>query len=339
MIYHFSTKEKSLLFLIQPLIVIKFSTMLHKKLIFIATMALAVIVCSCTKQGDFNPQETIADQLTNKVVKIATFGEQTGHPFSMENVIEAYNNLPTKAAFSESAQDILPTHLYVRFITSNLDEIDAIQKNKDFDYYQYPLDCEITDGFVSVDNPFLINGFPQYWCVVPIDYNLDKIACPYEIESELWMPSFLEDVNTKSIGNNVSRAFEEALFEELCHEHNLGEPEFTQTKSRTSYYPGGYVKYVDTELGTVGLEHIKVEAFNFWHNYKTYSTSTGYLTYGSHYFTGSFKQHRGITTKILTFRYLLLMGFGMLVYGYVFIQPLLLQMNGWVVLLKTIVGY
>ena len=313
--------------------------MLHKKLIFIATMALAVIVCSCTKQGDFNPQETIADQLTNKVVKIATFGEQTGHPFSMENVIEAYNNLPTKAAFSESAQDILPTHLYVRFITSNLDEIDAIQKNKDFDYYQYPLDCEITDGFVSVDNPFLINGFPQYWCVVPIDYNLDKIACPYEIESELWMPSFLEDVNTKSIGNNVSRAFEEALFEELCHEHNLGEPEFTQTKSRTSYYPGGYVKYVDTELGTVGLEHIKVEAFNFWHNYKTYSTSTGYLTYGSHYFTGSFKQHRGITTKILTFRYLLLMGFGMLVYGYVFIQPLLLQMNGWVVLLKTIVGY
>ena len=57
----------------------------------------------------------------------------------------------------------------------------------------------------------------------------------------------------------------------------------------TRYYPSGYVRYVDTELGTLGIEGMEVDAFNTWHNYKAYSTNTGYLNYGSHYFTSSFK--------------------------------------------------
>ena len=215
----------------------------------------------------------------------ASFGEQTGHPFSMENVLKAYGNLPVETRAAFSADQIAPTHKYVRFVPTCDDEADAVLRHTELDIYQYPLDCEITEGFIGINNPFEINGYPQYWTVVPADCPLNSFDCPYEVESELWMPKYLEEVPVRS----TEWRFESKLLDELCREQGISNPVSPDTKGSSKYYPEGYVKYSDTELGIVGIEGMVVEAYTFWHNYKATSTNTGYLNYGSASFKGDFK--------------------------------------------------
>lgn len=252
------------------------------KLILLAAL-LGGTIWSCAKPDEIEQpkkEEAYSEFVdSSSEIKEATFGPQTGHPFSMENVTSAYNNLATK-----SQGLVEPTHLYVRFMPQTEQEQDAVKAQKDIDLYQYPLDCEITEGFVGSHNPYLLNGFPQYWCVVPNDYDFSSIECAYEIESELWKPSFIDNPDTKS----ASSEFETELYLELCREQGL-EPEFPVATKATKHYPEGYVKYTDTELGTVGIEKMEVDAFNFWHNYKAYSSSTGYLNYGGHSFTANYQ--------------------------------------------------
>ena len=252
------------------------------KLILLAAL-LGGTIWSCAKPDEIEQpkkEEAYSEFIdSSSEIKEATFGPQTGHPFSMENVTSAYNNLATK-----SQGLVEPTHLYVRFMPQTEQEQDAVKAQKDIDLYQYPLDCEITEGFVGSHNPYLLNGFPQYWCVVPNDYDFSSIECAYEIESELWKPSFIDNPDTKS----ASSEFETELYLELCREQGL-EPEFPVATKATKHYPEGYVKYTDTELGTVGIEKMEVDAFNFWHNYKAYSSNTGYLNYGGHSFTANYQ--------------------------------------------------
>lgn len=216
---------------------------------------------------------------------LATFGEQTGHPFSIENVRKAYENLPIETRSGIDIDQINPTHKYICFVPTSDEEMESVQKRRDLDIYQYPLDCEITEGFVGIDNPFLVNGYPRYWCVVTTDYPLDSVGCPFEVESELWMPYDLGNVEVKSLENS----FELSLIEELCSSQGLASPFSYETRASNRYYPSGYVKYVDTELSFVGIEGMVVEAYTFWHNYKATSLSSGALDYGGEYFNGSFR--------------------------------------------------
>lgn len=249
-------------------------------LILIAITALI----SCTKTDGWiltEPFEVLEDEPTTK---IATFGPQTGHPFSIDHVLKVYNSMDTKGLYSETEDVIQPTHLYLRFMPATLDEIDLIKKRHDLVVYQYPLDCEITEGFIDATNPYLNNGYPQYWCVVPVGYSIDNIGCQYEVESLLWFPSFLNEPSTKS----ESSEFEYNLYLNVCKEQGL-EPELPIETKSTKYYPSGYVKYADSDLGVIGIEGMEVDAYNFWHNYDAYSSNTGYLNYNGHYFTSSYR--------------------------------------------------
>ena len=258
---------------------------MKKPIISFLYILTAFISCTQTlEKEEFSDFEVDTPNLV-----LATFGEQTGHPFSMENALRAYGNLPieTRASFSEEA--IEPTHLYIRFMPSNEEELWNVKQQKDLDVFQYPLDCEVTEGFVGIDNPFLLNGFPQLWVVVPADYPISEIACPYEVESELWMPDF----NSSAVKSDSSMDildFYEDLMKELCYEQNLTD-EFCgpETKSSTTYYPGGIIKYVDTTHGETPLYGMQVEAYTFWHNYKTTSLVSGTLNFGGKTFSGSFR--------------------------------------------------
>lgn len=254
-----------------------------KHLPFFALFVVLLFLFSCNKT-DFVSVDLPRKETANYIsLQYAKFGPQTGLPFAMENVLAAFNSIKTKSSAPFSEDDITPTHLYVRFTPTTLEELDSVKGLKDITIYQFPLDCEVSDGIIGPNNPFVKNGFPQYWCIVPIDYDLDIIDCSYEIESELWQPSFLDDTETIA-----TTPFEMNLYSEICHEQGLEMASPIATKT-TKYYPGGYVKYNDTQLGTIGIEGMEVDAFNTWHNYKAYSTNTGYLNYGSHYFTSSFK--------------------------------------------------
>jgi len=256
--------------------------------LFLTVVIMSGLLWSCDKIDEMRLNEVLGVNPTEEggclEMKEATFGPQTGHPFAMDNVIKAFRQLDTKVQGSITEEEILPTDMYVRFMPANEKEQDLVKSIPEVEVYQYPLDCEVTSGFVGANNPYMLDGFPQYWCIVPVDFDFSEVACAYEIESWLWKPSFLEEPETKGSEND----FERALYEELCLEQGI-EMELPVATKATKYYPSGYVKYEDTELGVVGIEGMEVDAFNFWHNYKAYSTNTGYLNYGGHYFTSSYK--------------------------------------------------
>ena len=249
---------------------------------------LLLLVVGCSRESVEFPEmsELAPDVDLYQPGRLATFGEQTGHPFSMENVLKAYGNLSVETRAAFSADQIAPTHKYVRFVPTCDGEADAVLSHTELDIYQYPLDCEITEGFVGIDNPFAVNGFPQYWTVVPADCPLDQFDCPYEVESDLWMPEYLEDAPVRS----SEWRFDFELLDELCREQGVVNPVSPDTRGSSTYYPRGNVKYSDTELGIVGIEGMVVEAYTFWHNYKATSVgSMGNLNFGSASFKGDFR--------------------------------------------------
>ena len=253
---------------------------MKKRILFVLVV---FSVLSCAKEVSYDNDSFLSDECT-PAFQLATFGEQTGHPFSISNVLSAFQNLSEETRAENTAEDIIPTHKYVRFIPTNYNEMDSVQAHSELDIYQYPLDCEITEGFVGIDNPFMVNGFPQYWCVVHSEYDLDAISCPYEIEADLWMPQALLEEETRS---SLS-GFEKTLLDELILEQGLDNYDYPETRASSSY-PGGYVKYQDSVLGNTSIEGMVVEAYNFWHNYKATSSAIGYLDFGGKHFSGQYR--------------------------------------------------
>ena len=218
------------------------------------------------------------------ILPLATFGEQYGHPFDINRVRSVYSSLNAKEGSDKKSNRIVPTHLYVRFTPSSRYEMERLQLRNDLNCYPYPLDCDVTEGFIGIDNPFLVNGFPQLWAIVPIDFKIESLKCPFEIESQLWCPAFL--CNQDSV---LDPQTERELFNSICSSF-WGAKQSIDSPERSTYYPGGYVKYQDSQLGAIGILGMQVEAYTFWKSYSTLSGSNGYCSFGSNAsFTGDFR--------------------------------------------------
>ena len=116
----------------------------NEEKLFCILFVLTVFI-SCTKE--FEKEDISVSAVDTSGLVLATFGPQTGHPFSMENVLKAYGNLPGETRASFSDETIYPTHIYVRFMPSTEEELWNVKQRNDLDVYQYPLDCEVTEGF------------------------------------------------------------------------------------------------------------------------------------------------------------------------------------------------
>ncbi|MBR5905894.1 MAG: hypothetical protein IKZ51_05500 [Bacteroidales bacterium] len=221
---------------------------------------------------------------------IATFGKQTGHPFAIEKVKSVLSSLPIQEVQGVNIDSIRVTHHYVRFMPSSREEMESIQLRKDLNLYQYPLDCVVSEGFVGISNPFLLNGFPQFWAIVPIAFNFKDINCPFAIESELWCPSFLCDNLKTNIEQTIPQRIEQTIYDIICSSSiEMESSQDVDHRGTTSYSPGGYVRYQDTVFGACGVQGMEVEAYNFWNHYTDYSNVNGHVSFGTHTFNGSFR--------------------------------------------------
>ncbi|MBO4455929.1 MAG: hypothetical protein J5695_04010 [Bacteroidales bacterium] len=221
---------------------------------------------------------------------VATFGEQTGHPFAINRVKDILYSLPTEVVRNIDISSLKPTHYYVRFMPSSREEMELIQLRKELNLYPYPLDCEITEGFVGINNPFLINGFPQFWAIVPIDYIIDGIGCSVAIESELWCPSFLCESENAAKESILTKNMEQLLYDIICNSVETDSTDNGSQRNTSSYYPLGYVRYQDDTFNSIcGLQGMEVEAYSFWNSYTGISNVNGYVSFGSNSFNGSFR--------------------------------------------------
>ena len=223
------------------------------------------ILSSCTlAQISEEKNETLLvfEDFYQGELRLASFGEQTGHPFSIDNVLRVINSLPIETRSGVEESQITPTHQYLRFTPSSDDQLWAIQSRSEIDLYQYPLDCDISGGFVGIENPFEVDGFPQYWCILPIDYCLECIDCPFTLESYLWIPDLLdnEGIMVRSTFSSYPEQLVLSIVATICKENNIEYEDLIPTRASQKYYPKGSIKYDDSELGKIGVKGMVVEA-------------------------------------------------------------------------------
>ena len=240
-------------------------------------LQLSLIISALTISVLSFAQDSLFDD--GATIPIAKFGPQTGHPLSIERVLSAYDQLSEDSRYGVARSQLTPTHRYVRFMPSSEEQMWNIQKNDVLDLYSYPLDCEISEGFVGIVNPFLLNGFPQFWCIVSNDVFLDSKDCPFVIESLLWIPDNL-------FSENRSDCFPQKFISSIM---SVLLPGYYIEEGVTRLSPFGIIRYMDTYLGQTPIEGITVQAFNFWQSYSALTNHNGYFYMSGASFNGDYR--------------------------------------------------
>ncbi len=255
--------------------------------------AIALLVSCQQEIGVDTPKEMpsgllpMAKEITIKELPQARIGRKIQNPFEIDNVRLAFNQLDqaTKAGLSE--EEIKPTHHYVAFTPSNDEELAAVQsidENQIIIHY-YPLDYEVSDGIITPDERFMINGYSFYWAYVPVGYDLSTINCPYIMYYDI--VALDDEIVTTKAGSKLSLPVIEALINKAYSLSGNGLNPIIQTKA--DVHPSGFVKFYDTDYQSFRpVDGFKVRAVRGTHQCWMNCDASGYF-YSSDTFKYSFQ--------------------------------------------------
>jgi hypothetical protein len=201
-------------------------------------------------------------------------GRKLENPYTVKNMQKALNNLLGKSKGSNDS--ILPSHLYVKFIPLNEEELDRLDSLRYIS--EYPLDYEVIEGESSYRDPEVPEDQPTF------QYTSVKIGDPlpdvnFEIIEELYIPE--EDPN---FGGKGKITAEQLVTEALMITNNLNDNEVTNSKWR----PSGTIRVYDDigsrdEYGNflgnyIPLKGVKVEARRWFTVHTGFTDDNGYYS-------------------------------------------------------------
>lgn len=247
---------------------------------FTILLILTIISSSCQDLSDTNT--LISDKNTNtEIVKSSIYskiGEKKENPLRIENIINAFNSLPTETKGALQEQDIIATHKYIAFTPSNEDELYALERINDNKIllFSYPLDYEVTDGIITPDSRFMTNGYSYRWAYIPIDYDLNDIKCPYVYYYDIFSPN--EHILTKSgkVFPTELVNILEAKSYELCG-YPL-EPIINNTRA-SKVKPYGQIRFYDIDSQKfIGVDGLSIRTYRGTHSSYTHCDAEGNFT-------------------------------------------------------------
>lgn len=224
-------------------------------------------------QKDFE-NETIGPNLNQNANSV--LGKKLINPYLVTNMQKALNNLLGKSKGSNDT--IIATHLYLKFIPLNDEELDRLDS---LNYIsEYPLDYEVVEGESSYRDPEVPENQPTFqYTSVKIGDPLPNVS--YEIIEELYIPE--EDSNYSGKGNvNVDALVTEAL----RITDNLKSNELNNIKS--SWRPSGTIRVYDNigrrdSIGNflgnmIPLRGVKVEVRRWFTVHTGITNENGYYS-------------------------------------------------------------
>ena len=238
---------------------------------------------SCQKENDILEQTLISQYPTEGIMKL---GKQLENPYSVENMSKASNNLKKKGGSAKSSGgeiEITTTHLYVKFMPKNEDELSILKRDSTFVLYDYPLDYEIEENGYFYRDPEVPDGQPTYqYCAIKVNKELPS-SVENEILAELFIPD--EDNDDETISkkafsyDNVNTLVDEAL----RMTNNLPNIDSQNQKSlfrrRSKWRPAGTIRVWDDNLSRwVGVEGVEVRARRWFTTHKGIANSSGYYS-------------------------------------------------------------
>ena len=213
----------------------------------LAFVFIGIILYSCQNESDFLDKNQNSEK-NFAVLNDIVLGNQLENPYSVTNMKRALSNLQ-KSSKNVSNINIEATHLYVKFIPRNEEELSILKRDSTLILYSYPLDYEIIEGSGYYRDPKVPEGQPTYqYCAIKAGKRL-----PREVEAEILEELFIPDEDSK--GENKSRKtknIDELVEEALRLTNNIKEPRSTKSAMGrgSSWRPSGTVKVWDENIGT-----------------------------------------------------------------------------------------
>ena len=224
---------------------------------------IGILLYSCHNDEDFieeTENKTKEAESTYSFGEKIILGKQLENPYTLEVMKQAWENIQNSEYASygkiNSRIDFKPTHKYIKFIPTNSEELNIIEKDSTIIAYDYPLDYEIIQMGDYYHDPKVPLNMPTY------HYACFEIGRPiprgikYEILSnELFIPNI--------------EIFGEELFDKLTDEalritNNLKDNYSTNTNRRSKWRPAGTIKVWDDDIGQTTITE---RVFSHWEYY------------------------------------------------------------------------
>ena len=162
---------------------------------------------SCQKEDNLDNVQIDDFESIDVLSDKTLLGKQLENPYSVENMKRALSELKSSNTLKSSSLDedfeIETTHLYVRFLPKNEEELDLLKQDTLLHFYDYPLDYEIISPGICYHDPTLPDTVITWqYTVVSPDYDFPKVK--HEILSELFLIEEKDDdSNLKSATVNI----------------------------------------------------------------------------------------------------------------------------------------
>ncbi|MDR2927825.1 MAG: hypothetical protein LBV41_06475 [Cytophagaceae bacterium] len=215
-------------------------------------------------------------------------GEKLENPYSVANMQKALATLQEDGMMKSSAV-IEPTHLYVRFLPQNEEELDLIKKDTTLALFTYPLDHKVEgEGNYYHDPELKGKPYTYLYTVVPVGYTspvsgykvLDEVVHYFEDEE----PERESGLHSKAASSDASSDWEtilcksmqitgNAMYEES--EDNRLKGLFDFLKPKRYRARAKVMAWDDKKQDYVPVDKAYVRAQNFTHITKGYTDASG----------------------------------------------------------------
>lgn len=220
-------------------------------------------------------EQGVSDPLLNE--GMIQLGKQLENPYSVENMRLALRELQEEGVLKSgtvSETDIQTTHLYVRFLPADDEEMDIIKSDTTLVFYDHPLDFEIVPGGIYYHDPSLPDTlYTWQYTVVPAGFVLPAVK--FEILSELFLMDEVDDDNLKS-GGLGAESWERLEDKALEITGNLNSEYDGVTLKASKWRPSGTLTVWDDVLKKqIPLEGVKVRARRWFTTHRGISRRDG----------------------------------------------------------------
>lgn len=221
-----------------------------KRVKFLAFVAVLMIAVACSEPLDEAAEELSPQSEGAETPKKSHWGNKEPIPYTIPNMQLALdklqNNGLSKSTLSKA--DIKPTHVYLKFSPSDLDELELLKSDSVLCVVPVPYDYDLEDFDGNYHDPEVPAEIPTYqYSVVEVGHPLPDVR--YQVLDSLYMPDLVED---KSLSKSLSNVM--AIWPELeCEAIRLSGFDTSyvidadKSLSKT-YKPGGTVASYDNVI-------------------------------------------------------------------------------------------
>ena len=237
---------------------------------FLTLTLIGLLIYSCQNDDFFDESQGNQNELS--IFNDIVLGKKLENPYSVTNMKKALTNLKHHQKRSVKSMDnfninVETTHLYVKFIPKDEEDLSILKKDSTLILYSYPLDYEILEGTGYYRDPEVPEGQPTYqYCAIKVNKVL-----PQEVESEILEELFIPEKDSDTASKNRKAQFSSQNIYALVDEslkitNNLKESENnSKLFARSSEWrPAGTIRVWDENIGTTTTT---IRVFSHWEYY------------------------------------------------------------------------